>query len=101
MVTGSTDTDVILTVPAGVTVTVPVLLELLYVAVTLTGVASETAVVAAVNGAVLLPAATVTDAGTVTDELSLARETVIPPDGAAALSVTTPLAGAPPGMDDG
>ena len=42
----------------------------------------------AVKGAVVAPAATVTEAGTVTAELLLASVTASPPAGAAALSVT-------------
>ena len=42
----------------------------------------------AVKDAVVEPAATVTEAGTVTDELLLARLTLMPPLGAAALSAT-------------
>jgi hypothetical protein len=46
------------------------------------------AATAAVNPALVAPAATVTDDGTVTIELLLARATVVPPLGAAADSVT-------------
>ena len=45
--------------------------------------------------AVLLPAATVTEAGTVAEALLLDNETEIPPEGAAALSVTVPVEDAP------
>lgn len=47
-----------------------------------------TAVAVATKPALVAPAATVTEAGTLTDALLLARETVSPPLGAAALSVT-------------
>ena len=43
------------------------------------------------KAAVVEPAATVTEAGTVTDELLLARLTAKPPVGAAAFSVTVQL----------
>ncbi len=42
------------------------------------------------------PAAIVTLAGTATDELELAREMEIPPEGAAWLRVTVPVALVPP-----
>jgi hypothetical protein len=48
-----------------------------------------------VNVAVLLPAATVTDAGTVAEALLLESETARPPVGAAALKVTVPVDDAP------
>src|ERR1035438_7196325 len=47
-----------------------------------------TAATVAVNPAVVAPAATVTEAGTVTEELLLLSVTACPPAGAAALSVT-------------
>src|SRR5436305_14912292 len=53
--------------------------------------------VATVNVAVLAPAATVTDAGTVAAlRLLLVNATTAPPAGAAALSVTVPVLFAPP-----
>ena len=53
-------------------------------------------VVVAVNDALVLPAGTVTDAGTVTyDELS-DSVTTAPPVGAAPVSVTVPCEGLPP-----
>src|SRR5690242_16972922 len=94
--TASTDTDAILTSAPGIMVSEPLLLEPRYAAVIVTGVSRETAVVVAANVAILLPAGTATEAGTATAELSLTSKTVMPPEGAAALSVTTPVAGAPP-----
>src|SRR5436305_15032749 len=60
-------------------------------------VPAVTAFVATVNVAVLAPAATVTDAGTVAAlRLLLVNATTAPPAGAAALSVTVPVLFAPP-----
>ena len=64
---------------------------LLALAVRVTVTAVLTAVTVAVKLAVVAPAATVTEAGTVTDELLLARFTVNPPVAAAAFSVTVQL----------
>jgi hypothetical protein len=51
----------------------------------------DTAVVETANVALVLPAATVTDEGTVaTDVLLLDKDTVAPPPGAALLNVTVP-----------
>ena len=61
------------------------------VAVSVTVVAVLTAVTVAVNVALVAPAATVTDAGTVTAELLLARLIANPPVAAAAFSVTVQL----------
>jgi hypothetical protein len=62
-----------------------------------TGVDVVTALVLAVNVALLAPAATVTVAGTVAvDVLLLERETTAPPVGAGPLSVTVPVEGDPP-----
>jgi hypothetical protein len=55
-----------------------------------------TDVVVTVNAVVVLPAATLTEAGTLADVLLLARATAIPPVGAALLKVTVPVAEAPP-----
>jgi hypothetical protein len=56
-----------------------------------TDVEDETAKVVTVNVAFMLPAATVTDEGTVAAEvLLLDKETVNPPVGAALLRVTVP-----------
>ncbi len=57
---------------------------------------AETAVVVIVNVAVLAPEATVTDAGTVAEELLDFRLTTVPPDGAAAEIVTVPVLDTPP-----
>jgi hypothetical protein len=55
-----------------------------------------TTLVETVKVAVALPAATVTEAGTVADALLLERETDTPPEGAPPLKVTVPVADAPP-----
>ncbi len=68
---------------------VPVTLPALAVRVTVWAVVTEETV--AVKAAVVEPAATVTEAGTETDELLLARLTVNPPVAAAAFSVTVQL----------
>jgi hypothetical protein len=47
-------------------------------------------------GETLAPAAIITEAGTVAAGLLLASATVIPPDGAGAVSVTVALVGVPP-----
>jgi hypothetical protein len=57
-------------------------------AVNVTAWEVETDEAVAENVALVAPAATATEAGTVTAALSLARVTVVPPVGAAALSVT-------------
>src|SRR5213082_3810231 len=60
-------------------------------------VPTVTVFVATVNLAVVAPAATVTDAGTVAAlRLLLVNATTAPPAGAAALSVTVPVLFAPP-----
>ena len=59
-------------------------------------VAVETAVVATVNVAVVAPAFTVTLAGRVADRLLLERATVVPPVGAAPVSVMVPVEELPP-----
>jgi hypothetical protein len=66
------------------------------VAVMNTLVLEETDVVVTVNEAAVLPAATVTLAGTVAAELLLESETTFPPEGAAALRVTVPVELFPP-----
>ena len=53
-------------------------------------IANATAVVPTLNVAVVLPAGTITVAGTVADELSLDSWTTAPPCGAAPSSVTVP-----------
>jgi len=74
----------------GDTVSVEVLLVPLSVAVIVAEAEAETAVVAMANVAVVLPAATVTEPGTVAAALLLDNETAIPPEGAAAARVTVP-----------
>jgi len=59
-------------------------------------VEAVTVVVATVNVAVVLPAATVTDAGTDAEELESESVTTAPPVGAAAVSLTVPVALVPP-----
>jgi hypothetical protein len=61
-----------------------------------------TARVVTVNAALVLPAATVTDEGTVAaDVLLLLSVTIVPPVGAAPLRVTVPVELAPPVTDVG
>ena len=60
-------------------------------AVRVTVCEAVTAETAAANGALVAPDATVTDAGTVTAVLLLARFTTMPVEGAAAVSVTVQL----------
>jgi hypothetical protein len=62
---------------------------------------SLTAVVAAVNVAVVAPARTFTDAGIETTEEDADRETAVPPAGAGPLRVTVPVAEPPPATDVG
>jgi hypothetical protein len=65
--------------------------------VIVTGVDADTADVVTVKVRLVLPAATVTLAGTVaTDVLLLDSETTVPPDGAALVSVTVPCELPPP-----
>jgi hypothetical protein len=66
------------------------------VAVIVARVEVVTDLVVTLKPAVVLPAATVTEAGTVADALLLDRETKAPPLGAAALSVMVPLTEVPP-----
>jgi len=73
----------------GTTVSVPVTVTPLYMAEIVTGVLAATADVVMVNaGETNAPAATVTEAGTVTPELLLESITTAPPAGAKLLSVT-------------
>jgi len=78
--------------PTGFTVRVVVTDAAPDVAVRVTAVAVETAVVVTVNRALLCPDATVTDVGTVADGSLLASATTTPPVPAGALSITDPLA---------
>ena len=55
-----------------------------------------TVFVVTVKVAVVLPAATVTEAGTVAEALLLESETEMPPVGAALLKVTVPVEDTPP-----
>ena len=65
--------------------------------VIVTGVEADTADVVTVNVRLVLPAATVTLAGTVaTDVLLLDSETTVPPDGAALVRVAVPCEVPPP-----
>src|SRR5438067_6756611 len=59
-------------------------------------VPTVTVLVATVNVAVVAPAATITEVGTVAALLLLVNATTAPPAGAAALSVTVPVLFAPP-----
>ena len=86
----------------GVTVSVVVLLIPLYEAVNVTAVLLVTAAVAAVNDALVAPAATATLVGTVAAPVSLlVSATTAPPEGAAADKVTVPVDPVPPTTDDG
>ena len=69
---------------------------LLSVAVTVTLTLFVTAEVVTVKVALLLPAGTVTDAGTVVDTSLLERLTTNPPVGAFALSLIVPVPVVPP-----
>jgi mannose/fructose-specific phosphotransferase system component IIA len=93
---GFTLTDDRATLVAGVIVSAAVLLTPLQVAVRVAETEDVTELVATVNVAVVLPAATVTVAGTVAEALLLASETKIPPVGAAAPTVTVPVTEVPP-----
>jgi hypothetical protein len=63
---------------------------------TATGVCAETALVVTVKVRLVAPAATVTLAGTLATGESSERATTVPPDGAAALSLTVPVEELPP-----
>ncbi len=81
-------TDVGVLVAAGLSVSAELALVLLYAAVSVTVVVDVTAAAVAVKLAAVLPAATVTELGVVTDELLSEIVTVAPPVGAAPDSVT-------------
>ena len=80
----------------GLTVNVPFAGLPAMVAVKVTVVTDATGVVAAVNVAVVAPAATVTVEGTVVQALSEVSVTVDPPDGAGPFRVTVPVDDVPP-----
>lgn len=84
-------------VEAGLTVSVAVRVTLFADAVMVTFVLLETALVDTVKFALVAPAGTVTELGTLaTLALLLLRFTTNPPDGAAAVSVTVPVTLLPP-----
>jgi hypothetical protein len=70
-------------------------------AVTTVSTSSGTAAACAVNVAVVVPVGTVTDTGTETTGEEAVRETTVPPAGAGPLSVTVPVAEAPPATEPG
>jgi hypothetical protein len=72
-----------------------------YTAEIVTAVEFDTETVVTVNVALALPAGTVTLAGTVAAELLLDSDTIVPPAGAAPLSVTVPVEGFPPTTEVG
>jgi len=87
----------IVTGPPGVTVKSASLVVPLYVPEIVMLKVVDTLVVLTAKVALVLPAATVTLAGTVaTEEFPLERATTAPPEGAAALRVTVPVELAPP-----
>jgi len=81
---------------AGLIVRATVFVVVASVAEMLAVTVAETPVVETVNVAEVAPAGTVTEAGTVALALSDWRLTVIPPVGAAPLSVTVPTEDTPP-----
>src|SRR5262245_8419462 len=84
------------------TVSVAVLAAPPYLALTFTGVAALTVLVAIGKVAVIAPAFTITDGGTVTAvRLLLASVSSAPPAGAAVVSVTVPLLLLPPTSMEG
>ena len=96
------DTDVALRVSDGVAAfscSARLCDELFALAVTVAVCAVPTAVTLAVNPAEVAPAATVTEAGTVTALLLLARVTLVPPVGAAPDRVTVHASDSDPVID--
>src|SRR5205814_2098839 len=90
--------------PAGLTVIVGASTTPLYVAVMVTDVGTVTTLVVTGNVAIVAPAATVTEpeTGTVAAApLLLLSVTTAPPTGAALVSVTVPVLGAPPISTEG
>lgn len=86
---------------AGNSVNVHVLVTPDDVAVIVTGVLEATPDVVTPNVAVVAPAATVTELGTVTDELFADKLTTVPPVGAGTSNVTVPVGLLPPTIDVG
>jgi hypothetical protein len=87
---------------AGRTVNAEVLVTPPYRAEIATGVEADTGRVATTNVALVEPAGTVTDAGTVAAAvLSLAKDTTAPPAGAGPFSVTLPVEPVPPMTEEG
>ena len=72
-----------------------------YVAEIVTAVAAETGFVVAANVAFVAPLATVTLGGTAPAAFPLRSATTAPPDGAADVSVTVPVAAVPPVTAEG
>lgn len=87
--------------PAGVIVSDAVWLIPPYVAVIVAVVPELTALVATVKVVVVLPAGTVTLAGTAAEMLLLDSKTAMPPAGAAAFSVTVAVDDEPPATEVG
>ena len=85
----------------GFTVTVAVCETVLKVAVTSADAWEETGTAVAVNVALLCPAGTVTELGTVRAVFPLDKATTNPPVAVGALSVTVPVVGLPPSKEDG
>jgi hypothetical protein len=83
-------------VPAGVTVSVAVFVDVPRVAVMITEVEEVTAVVFTTNGWMVVPGATVTVEGTVAADMLLETETFAPAYGAGPLRVTVPVEEEPP-----
>jgi hypothetical protein len=80
----------------GLTVSVAVRVVVPKVPVIVTEVDADTGDVVTANVALVLPAGTVTDAGTVAAALLLPRDITIPPTGAGPLRVTVPVEPLPP-----